>query len=193
MSVNLLGFCFFLAHSPSLPPSPALCDGSGRWSQMRAHCDKCEQCACSRGLVYTLSYVGCLLALCAHLWFPVFCIYPAEHFEVSSHCRVRPTQLIIYVPLQRNRFQKVILLIVQYKFKILFQAFDSLESDPPHKIMRYWVYYSTQFCFWFPSDRNLSVRNDLYLADYQFSKGTSAGQALKYFTWFIGAVGPALC
>jgi len=48
----------------------------------RAHCDNCEQCACSRGLIYALSYVGCLLALCAHLWFPAFCINPAEHLEV---------------------------------------------------------------------------------------------------------------
>jgi len=29
-------------------------------------------------------------------------------------------------------------------FKILFQGFNSPESDPPHKIMQYWVYYSTQ-------------------------------------------------
>ena len=47
-------------------------------------------------------------------------------------------------------------------FKILFQGFYSPKSDPPHKIMRYWIYYSTQLCFWFPPDRNLSRGNDLY-------------------------------
>jgi len=47
-----------------------------------AHFDYCEQCACSRGLVYALPYIGCLPALCAHLWFPAFCINPVEHLEV---------------------------------------------------------------------------------------------------------------
>ena len=32
--------------------------------------------------------------------------------------------------------------------KILFQGFCSPESDPPHKIMRYWFYYSTHLGFW---------------------------------------------
>jgi len=48
--------------------------------------------------------------------------------------------------LQVNRFQKFILLIVQYNYlKILFQGFCSPESDPPHKIMQSWVYYSTSW------------------------------------------------
>ena len=49
-----------------------------------AHFDNCEQCACSRVLVYALSYVGCLLALSAHLWFPVFLINPVEELEARS-------------------------------------------------------------------------------------------------------------
>ena len=36
----------------------------------RAHCDTREQCACSRSLVYALSYVVWLLALFAQLRFP---------------------------------------------------------------------------------------------------------------------------
>jgi len=57
--------------------------------------------------------------------------------------RDRPTQSIMYVPLQVNRFQKSILVIVQYKFlKSCSGDFNSPESDPPHKIMRYWFYYS---------------------------------------------------
>jgi len=66
----------------------------------------------------------------------------------------RPTQSIMYVPLQVNRCQKCILLIVEYKYlKLCSGDFHSPESDPAHKIMRYWVYYSTQLCFGFPPDR----------------------------------------
>jgi len=51
----------------------------------------------------------------------------------------RPTQSVMYVPLQVNRFDQSILLIVQYKYlKSSSGDFDSPESDPPHKIMRYW-------------------------------------------------------
>jgi len=47
----------------------------------------------------------------------------------------------MYVPLQVHRFQKSILLIVQYKYlKSCSEDFYSLESDPPHKIMWYWFY-----------------------------------------------------
>jgi len=68
--------------------------------------------------------------------------------------RGRPTQSIMYVPLQVNRSQKCILLIVQYKYiKSCSGDFYSPESDPPHKIMRYWVYYSTQLVLGFPPDR----------------------------------------
>jgi len=61
---------------------------------------------------------------------------------------------MMYVPLQVNRYQKCILLIVEYKYlKSCSGDFYSPESDPPHKIMRYWVYYSTQLCFGFRPDR----------------------------------------
>ena len=66
----------------------------------------------------------------------------------------RPTQSMMYVPLQVNRCQKCILLIVEYKYVKSYSGdFYSPESDPPHKIMRCWVYYSTQLCFRFPPDR----------------------------------------
>jgi len=65
----------------------------------------------------------------------------------------------MYVPLQVNRSQKCILLIVQYKYiKLCSGDFDSPESDPPHKIMRYRVYYSTQWSFGFPPDRICQVQ-----------------------------------
>jgi len=62
---------------------------------MRAHCDNCEQRSWNRGLVYALSYVGCLLALCAHLWFPAFCMDPAKHFEVCHLALSCASALII--------------------------------------------------------------------------------------------------
>jgi len=55
----------------------------------------------------------------------------------------RPTQSIMLVPIQVNRLQKSILLVVQYKYlKSCSGDFYSPESDPPHKIMRYWFHYS---------------------------------------------------
>jgi len=71
---------------------------------------------------------------------------------------ILPTQSIMYVPLQVNRSQKCILLIVQYKYiKSCSRDLYSPESDPPHKIIRYWVYYSTQLVFGFPPDRICQV------------------------------------
>jgi len=65
----------------------------------------------------------------------------------------RPTQSVMYVPLQVNRFHENILLIVQYKYlKSCSGDFYSPESDPPHKIMRYWCYYSIWLGFSFPPD-----------------------------------------
>jgi len=129
----------------------------------------------------THSYVTILI----HMW----------PYLLMSHVRIinetiRPTQSIMYVPLQVNRSQKCILLIVQYKYiKPCSGDFNSPESDPPHKIMRYWIYYSTQLCFWISTWQNLSDGNDLYWRCTSFEKGISAEPALKYFTWFIGAGG----
>ena len=101
-------------------------------------------------------------------------------FGVLSCCLIRPTQSIIHVPLQVHRFKKNILLIVQYKYlKSCSRRFYSPESDPPHKIMRYDVYYSTQLCCWFPPDRNLSGGNDLYWRCTRFEKAFRRGRALN--------------
>jgi len=60
----------------------------------------------------------------------------------------------MYVPLQVNRFAESILLIVQYRCLKSFSGnFHSPDSDPPHKIMRYWFYSSIWLGFSFPSDR----------------------------------------
>ena len=93
----------------------------------------------------------------------------------------RPTQSIIYVPLHVNRFHKIILLIVQKEiFTILFQGFYSSESDPPHKIMQYWFYYSTQLGFWYPPD-HAGLVEMICIGGVPLKKGLSAGPALKYF------------
>jgi len=56
----------------------------------------------------------------------------------------------MYVPLQVNRFQENILLIIHYKYlKSCSGDFNSPESDLPHKIMQYWFYYSISWFFHF--------------------------------------------
>jgi len=59
----------------------------------------------------------------------------------------------MYVPLQVNIFHESIVLIVQYKYsKSCSGDFYSPDSDPPHKIMRYWFCYSIWWGFSFPPD-----------------------------------------
>jgi len=99
---------------------------------------------------------------------------------------VRPTQSIMYVPLQVNRSQKCILLIIQYKYiKSCSGDFYSPEFDPPHKIMRYWVYYSTQLFFGFPPDK-ICPMEMICIGGVPVLKRHFGG-AGKYFTWFIWA------
>ena len=70
----------------------------------------------------------------------------------------RPTQSVMYVSLQVNRFAESVLLIVQYRYlKSCSGDFYSPESDPPHKIMRYWFYYSIWLGFSFAPDRICQV------------------------------------
>ena len=67
---------------------------------------------------------------------------------------------ITYVPLQVNRFQKSILLIVQYKYsESCSRDFYSPESDPPHKIMLYWfLFRPTQSNMYIPLKVNVSQK-----------------------------------
>ena len=78
------------------------------------------------------SAVSCI---CIHVY-----IYICEHIYICMHRHIRPTQSVMYVPLQVNIFAKNILLIpliyLQYRYlKSCFGDFNSPESDPPHKIM----------------------------------------------------------
>ena len=61
-----------------------------------------------------------------------------------------PPNPFSYVPLQVNKFSQSILLIFKYRYlKSLSGNFYSRESDPPHKIMRYLIYYSILLYFSF--------------------------------------------
>jgi len=93
---------------------------------------------------------------------------------------IRPTQSIMYVPLQVNRLQKSNLLIVQHKYlKSCSRNFYSQESDPPHKIMRYWFHDSIYLVFSFPPD-HAGLWKCFVPQLYQFRRGSSGGPALKY-------------
>jgi len=101
----------------------------------------------------------------------------------------QPTQSIMYVPLQVNRFKKFILLVVQYKYlKSCSRRFYC-----PNLILRTRLcdtMFTTQpSCLFYFHLTEFVRRKWFVLAVYQFWKGISAGPALKYFTWFIGAGG----
>ena len=62
--------------------------------------------------VYMYVYTYTMITICIrHVY---MCIYTQTY--TCIHICIRPTQSIIYVPLLVNRFQKTILLIVQYTF-----------------------------------------------------------------------------
>ena len=109
--------------------------------------------------------------------------------EVVQHVTHRPTQSMMYVPLQVNRFKKIILLNVQYKYlKSCSRRFYC-----PNLILRTRLcgtMFITQPSCLLDFHLRESVRRKWFvLAVYQFWKGISEGPALKYFTWFIGAGG----
>ena len=58
------------------------------------------------------------------------------------------------IPLLVIRYQNGVLLTIQYKYWNWFRGFYSPESDPLHKIMLYWFYYSTWLATSFPPNQN---------------------------------------
>ena len=111
-------------------------------------------------------------------WFWFLVCYGATH---------RPTQSIMYVPLQVNRFQKSILLIVQYKYlksrpDILFS-----ESDPPHKIMRHWFLLLNLVGVFMSTRPRWSVGNVLYHSCTSFEGACRGDKPFNIFAWFTGA------
>jgi len=86
-----------------------------------------------------------------------------------------------------NRFDESVLLIVQYRY---------LKSCSGNLILQNLILctrscvigFITQYGLVFHFQLTESVRWKWFVwAVYQFRKGMSAGPALKYFTWFIGA------
>ena len=83
--VGILLLSSSLSLSPSLSASPAR---RGESTNARAHFDNREQCTCSRGLVYALSYIGSFGTVCPSV---VSCnLYQSSGTSRGSlpHCRV---------------------------------------------------------------------------------------------------------
>ena len=103
------------------------------------------------------------------------------HIRMCVTCR--PTQSVMYVPLQVNIFNESILLIVQYKYlKSCSGDFYSRESDPPHKIMRYWFVLLNLVGFFISARPRWSGGNDLYHSCTRFEGASRGGQPLNIFT-----------
>ena len=99
----------------------------------------------------------------------------------------RPTQSIIYVPLQVNRFPKLILLIIQYNISnpVSETLFSRNWSSAQDYAVLGLLLNPVEFLI---SAWQKSVRRTWFvLAVYQVWKGISAVLVLKHFTWFIGA------
>ena len=103
-----------------------------------------------------------------------------EHAGLKS-LQHRPTQSIMYVPLQVNRFQESILLIVQYRY---------LDPVPGDFILQNLILrtrscgtgFITQSRWGFHFHRTTIVRWKCFVPQlYQFPRGISGGPALKYF------------
>ena len=139
--------------------------------------------------VYTYIYVYVYTYICIHICIYIYIyIYVHTHTQIYTliHLTFLPTQSIISVPLQVNRFQKSILLIVQNKHLNPVRWFYSPACNPTHRIMRYWFFESTQF-FSISTWSIWSVGNVLYHS-YTSSEGACrGGQPLNTFIWFIGA------
>jgi len=102
-----------------------------------------------------------------------------ESYVVSQLCH--PTQSIMYVPLQVNRFQKSILRIVQYKYLKSYSRDFILQNlilrtrscGSGFITLSNWVFHFQQTTL---------VRWKCFVPQlYQFRRGILGGQALKYF------------
>ena len=112
-----------------------------------------------------------------------------------------PDQSIVHVPLQVNRFQKSILLIVQYKpLKVFYLSFSTNIENPVRKISFSRIWSSTQdyevlvlllnpigilISAWPIS----SDSKDLYWRCTSNKKASRRGRPLNIFTLFIGSGG----
>ena len=127
----------------------------------------------------------------AYVWHEsIQCVTRLIHMRDSFTCAtwlMRPTQLI-YVPLQVNRFQEKILLVVQYKY---------LKSCSGYSILQNLILctrscstgFITQSSWVFHFHQTIMVGWKCFVPQlYQLRRGISEGPALKYF-YMIHRVG----
>jgi len=131
-------------------------------------------------IMLTASVLGMYFLALSCLFAAHPCVFDAQSFNCL-------TQSIIYVPLQVNRFQKSILLIVQYKYL----KTCSEDFIPQNLILRTrlcstgvipqpsWFFISTWSIWW--------VGNFLYHRFTSFEGASWGGQPLNIFTWASGA------
>ena len=98
-------------------------------------------------------YICIALNLCIHMYTPL--VYVCLNWiSVYMYIHVSPPDPISHVCsltgtyISRRHFTYRPAQIL----KIMFRRFCSPESDPPHKMMRYWFYYSFWLGFPFPPD-----------------------------------------
>jgi len=118
---------------------------------------------------YARKYMGIYRALLQKS-IPFIGLFCKRAFHVAH----RPTQSIIWVPLQVNRFQKIIVLIVQYKYS------KSCSGD----LILQNLILRTRSCgtgFITQHSCLLHCRKFIVPQLYQQRRGISEGPALKYF------------
>jgi len=97
------------------------------------------------------------------------------------HIYVRPTQTIIYVPLQVNRFQKSILPVFQYKY-LKSCSGDFILQNLILRTRSCGTGFITQSSWGFHFHPTIMVGWKCFVPQlYQFRRGISGGPALKYF------------
>jgi len=102
---------------------------------------------------------------------------------LSTSCGllVHPTQSIIYVPLEVIRFQKSILLIVQYKYFKSFSG-DFILQNLILRIRSCGISFITQSSWGFHFNLTETCQMEMFVPQsYQLRRGISGGPALKHF------------
>ena len=100
-------------------------------------------------------------------------------------CVIRSTQSIIYIPLQVNRFQKSILLIVEYKYSKSCSK-DSILQNPILRTRSCGTGFITQSSWVFHFHQMNMIGWKCFVPQlYQFRRGISGGPALQYFNMIL--------
>jgi len=140
-----------------------LCKWVSTWTQLR-----------KLWHVWVKSHVGMRL----HVWMSHVTNMNVEDTCVSAWVH-RPTQSIVYVPVQVNRFQESILLIVQYKH-LTSCSKDFILQNLILRIISCGAGFITQSSWVFHFHLTIMVRWKFFAPQlYQLRRGISEGPALK--------------